>query len=66
MNMPTGWEWILVIILALIVLGPKRLPDLMRSIGDGIRELKKSMNGAAPTNTEDEAPAAPPPVDAAK
>jgi sec-independent protein translocase protein TatA len=32
---------------ALIVLGPKRLPDLARSLGQGMREFRESMSQAA-------------------
>jgi TatA/E family protein of Tat protein translocase len=35
---------------ALIVLGPKRLPDLVRSLGNGIREFRESLNEAASTD----------------
>jgi sec-independent protein translocase protein TatA len=31
---------------ALIVLGPKRLPDLARSLGHGVREFRESMSEA--------------------
>jgi TatA/E family protein of Tat protein translocase len=33
---------------ALIVLGPKRLPKLARALGDGIREFRESLGGAPP------------------
>jgi sec-independent protein translocase protein TatA len=42
---------------ALIVLGPKRLPDLVRSLGNGIREFRESLNEAASDD-----PARPEPV----
>ena len=32
---------------ALIVLGPKRLPDLARSLGHGMREFRESLSEAA-------------------
>jgi len=50
-------EVILILVLAFLVFGPKRLPELARSIGEGIREFKKSMN------TTEERPSAPPAVD---
>jgi sec-independent protein translocase protein TatA len=31
-------------VIALIVFGPRRLPELGRGLGDGIREFKKSMS----------------------
>ena len=38
-------EIILVLIVALVVFGPKKLPDLGRSLGKGIREFKGSVTG---------------------
>ena len=38
-------ELIIVLIVALIVLGPKRLPEVGRSLGNGIREFKDSLSG---------------------
>lgn len=38
-------EIVLVLVIALIVLGPKRLPEAGRSLGKGIREFKDSIGG---------------------
>ncbi|MBI3592222.1 MAG: twin-arginine translocase subunit TatB [Nitrospirae bacterium] len=38
-------ELIVIFIVALIVFGPKRLPELGRSLGKGIAELKRAMQG---------------------
>jgi sec-independent protein translocase protein TatA len=38
-------ELIIVLVIALVVLGPKRLPDLGRSLGTGMREFKDSITG---------------------
>jgi sec-independent protein translocase protein TatA len=40
-------ELIVVLIVALLVLGPKRLPSAGRSLGHGIREFKDSITGRA-------------------
>lgn len=37
---------LVILVVALIVLGPKRLPDAARSVGRGMRELKDSFSGA--------------------
>jgi sec-independent protein translocase protein TatA len=41
-------EIMLVLAIALIVLGPKRLPSAARSLGKGIREFKSSLTDADP------------------
>jgi sec-independent protein translocase protein TatA len=38
-------EIILVLVIALIILGPKKLPEAGRSIGKGMREFKDSISG---------------------
>ncbi len=40
-------ELIIVLVLALLVLGPKRLPAAGRSLGQGIREFKTSLTRAS-------------------
>ena len=39
-------ELVVVLIIALVVLGPKKLPDAGRALGDGIRQFKGSITGA--------------------
>lgn len=41
-SMPSGPELIFVVGLALIVFGPKKLPEIGRTIGQGLRELRKA------------------------
>jgi sec-independent protein translocase protein TatA len=38
-------ELIVVLIIALIVLGPKKLPEVGRSVGKGMREFKDALSG---------------------
>lgn len=38
-------EIIVVLIIALVVFGPKRLPELGNSLGKGIREFKQTVTG---------------------
>jgi sec-independent protein translocase protein TatA len=39
------WQIAIVLVIALIVFGPKRLPELGRSLGTGMREFKDSITG---------------------
>jgi sec-independent protein translocase protein TatA len=47
-------EIILVLAIALIVLGPKRLPSAARSVGRGLREFKQSLTEADPRAIEED------------
>jgi sec-independent protein translocase protein TatA len=38
-------ELLIVLVIALIVLGPKKLPEVGRSLGRGMREFKDSISG---------------------
>ena len=42
---PSPMELIIILVVVLIVFGPKRLPDLGRSLGRGMREFKDSVTG---------------------
>jgi sec-independent protein translocase protein TatA len=47
-----------VLVIALIVFGPKRLPELGQSLGRGIREFKNSLSGESDGSDHAEEPAA--------
>ena len=47
-------ELIVVLAIALIVLGPKKLPEVGRSIGHGMREFKDSLSGDKRDDDEDD------------
>ena len=47
-------EMVIVLVIALIVLGPKRLPDFGRSLGNGMREFKDSISGSSRSHRDDE------------
>jgi sec-independent protein translocase protein TatA len=39
------WELFLLLLVVLLVFGPKRLPEMGRSLGKGMREFKDSISG---------------------
>jgi sec-independent protein translocase protein TatA len=47
-------ELILVLVIALVVLGPKRLPEAGRALGKGMREFKDSVSGLGTHDDDDE------------
>jgi sec-independent protein translocase protein TatA len=54
-----------VLVIALLVLGPKRLPEAGKSLGKGLRELRQALSGDdtdQPHEVVASTPASPPPV----
>jgi sec-independent protein translocase protein TatA len=55
--MPFGigvWELAILLLVALLVFGPKRLPEMGRSLGRGMREFKDSVSGNSKDDDDDE------------
>jgi sec-independent protein translocase protein TatA len=50
------WEIILLLLLALLLFGAKRLPEIGRSMGKGMREFKDSLSGKDDDDTPAELP----------
>jgi sec-independent protein translocase protein TatA len=48
-SLPGGSEWILIILVVLLMFGGKKIPELMRGVGRGIREFND-----AKTNVKNE------------
>jgi len=53
-----GWigvpELIVLLIVLLLIFGPKRLPEMGRSLGKGMREFKDSISGKGHDDDDDE------------
>jgi sec-independent protein translocase protein TatA len=69
--MPFGvslWEILILLLVILLVFGPKRLPEMGRSLGRGMREFKESISGKdsdderveLPVGTQDTSAPSPP------
>ena len=67
--MPAGisvWELLILMLVILLVFGPKRLPEMGRQLGKGMREFKDSITGKdedraeLPIGTQDTTAPAPP------
>ena len=50
LNMIGTTELLLIGGLALLLFGGKKLPEMMRGLGQGVREFKKGVNTEAPTD----------------
>jgi len=51
-GMPGPLELIIVLIIVLLVVGPKKLPELMKSVGKSINSFKKGMKEDSPNEEE--------------
>jgi sec-independent protein translocase protein TatA len=61
--MPFGisiWELLILLVVLLLIFGAKRLPEMGRSLGKGMREFKDSVTGVEDTVSRSEPPELPP------
>ncbi|MGB1232518.1 MAG: Sec-independent protein translocase subunit TatA/TatB [Winogradskyella sp.] len=42
LGMPSGGSWIIIAIAILLLFGGKKIPELMKGLGGGIKEFKKA------------------------
>ncbi|MGM9747561.1 MAG: twin-arginine translocase TatA/TatE family subunit [Candidatus Cryptobacteroides sp.] len=39
----TGWEWIIIALVVLLLFGGKKIPELMRGLGKGVKSFKQGL-----------------------
>ncbi len=44
-GLPGGMEWLVILLVALLIFGGRKIPELMRGLGTGIREFKQAASG---------------------
>jgi sec-independent protein translocase protein TatA len=42
--LPSGAEWLPILLVVLLLFGATKVPQLMRGLGEGVREFKKAIN----------------------
>ena len=50
-RMPGGYEWILILVVVLVLFGGRKIPELMRGLGRGVKEFKEGVSDI--NSTED-------------
>lgn len=53
---PGAWQIILIVVVVLLLFGGKKIPELMRGLGSGIKEFKdasKEEDGSSATNKKE-------------
>jgi sec-independent protein translocase protein TatA len=44
-SMPGGFEWIVILVAILLVFGGKKIPELMKGLGKGVKGFKDGLKG---------------------
>lgn len=53
LGLPGGPEWLIILLVIVIFFGGKKIPELMRGLGSGVREFKKASSVDNPDDTKD-------------
>jgi sec-independent protein translocase protein TatA len=48
------WHIVVILLIAVLLFGGKKIPEVMKGIGEGIREFKKASKGETDINKEEE------------
>ena len=51
--LPKGFEWIIILVVVLVIFGPKNLPKLGASLGKTVKNLREGMQGDDEPESED-------------
>lgn len=54
--MPSGWEWIIILVIVLLVFGVGRLGKLGADLGAGIRAFRKGLSGEDESKEDEHKP----------
>jgi sec-independent protein translocase protein TatA len=55
------WEILIILIVVLLIFGPRRLPEMAKGLGQSVREFRKEMRSFKDDMEADDRPAARPP-----
>jgi len=48
------WQLVIILVIVLLLFGGKKIPEMMKGLGQGVSEFKKGMReGDQPTNSDD-------------
>lgn len=53
--LPGGSEWLVILLVVVLLFGAKKIPELMKGLGSGIREFKQAANTDQKESSKDEA-----------
>jgi len=56
LRVPGLWEAIIILLIVLLIFGGKKIPELMKGMGKGIRNFKEGMNNPGEDEKETKSP----------
>ena len=51
--MPGHWEWVIVFLIVLLIFGGKKIPEIAKGLGKGIREFKSAQKNLENPDSEE-------------
>ena len=48
-----GYEWILIVLIVVLLFGGRKIPELMKGLGEGIKEFKNAKDGKKESNSKE-------------
>ncbi|MFT3737563.1 MAG: twin-arginine translocase TatA/TatE family subunit [Breznakibacter sp.] len=51
-----GWEWVVIILVVVLLFGGRKIPELMRGLGEGIKEFKNAKDGKKESSSHNNEP----------
>ncbi len=52
-------HWLIILVVVVLLFGGRKIPEVMRGMGEGIRSFKEGMRGDPPSTTPPASPSAP-------
>jgi sec-independent protein translocase protein TatA len=59
-------HWLIILVVILVLFGGRKIPELMRGMGEGVRGFKEGMHGANQSQSQTVVPPTQPPLPAEK
>jgi sec-independent protein translocase protein TatA len=53
MGMPGGWEWVVILLVVVVLFGGKKIPELAKGLGKGIKNFKDEMKDVSSDSDEE-------------
>lgn len=44
LGIPSGWELIVIVLVVVLLFGGRKIPEMMKGLGQGLKEFKKARN----------------------